>query len=81
MCVRVHACVCVCARMCARTRVDACVSEHYSCVYRCLSVAEARAGERGGNVSVRFVCIYFIFIVYFKCTFLSPCVEGNISFL
>ena len=61
--VRACMCVCVCARMCARTRVDACVSEHYSCVYRCLSVAEARAGERGGNVSVRFLCIYFIFIV------------------
>ena len=38
-------------------------SEHYSCVCGCMSVEEAGAGEWGENVRVRFLRIYFIFIV------------------
>ena len=35
----------------------------YSCVCGCMSVEEAGAGEWGENVRVRFLRIYFIFIV------------------
>ena len=56
VCVCVHACVHVHAWM------HAC-SEHYSCVCGCMSVEEAGAGEWGENVRVRFLGIYFIFIV------------------
>ena len=38
-------------------------SEHYSIVCGCMSVEEAGAGEWGENVRMRFVRIYFIFIV------------------
>ena len=53
-------CVCVCVRAC--TWMHAC-SDHYSCVCGCMSVEEAGAGKWGENVRVRFLCIYFIFIV------------------
>ena len=49
-----RACVCVCMHAC---------SEHYSCVCGCMSVEEAGAGEWGENVRMRFLRIYFIFIV------------------
>ena len=51
-----HACVCV------RPWMHAC-SEHYSSVCGCISVEEAGAGEQGENVRVKFLSIYFIFIV------------------
>ena len=62
MCVRM--CVCVCARtcVCAHMWMKA-YSEHYSCVCGCMSVEEAGAGERGYNVKVRFLRIYFILII------------------
>ena len=70
-CVRARVCVCVCVRagvcvhacVCARAWMHACSSEHYSCVCGCMSVEEAGAGEWGENVRVRFLRIYFIFIV------------------
>ena len=70
VCVCMHACVhacmhaCVCACMCVHARMWMHVcSEHYSCVCGCVSVEEAGAGEWGENVRVRFLRIYFIFIV------------------
>ena len=61
-CVRERVCVCVHACVCARACMHAC-SEHYSCVCGCMSVEEAGAGEWGENVRMRFLRIYFIFIV------------------
>jgi len=53
-------CVCACMSATARVWMHVC-SEHYSCVCGCRSVEEAGAGEWGENV--RFLRIYFIFIV------------------
>ena len=58
--VRVCVRVCVCVR--ARAWMHAC-SEHHSCDCGCMSVEEVGAGEWGEKVRVRFLHIYFIFIV------------------
>ena len=58
----VHVCVCVHTCVCRHAWMHTC-SEHYSWVCGCMSVEEAGAGEWGENVRVRFLGIYFIFIV------------------
>ena len=60
--------------MCMRT-----CSDHYSCVCGCMSLEAAGAGEWGENVRARFSRVYVYF--NFKCTFLSPGVEGKFSCL
>ena len=75
-CVRasVRVCVCVCARARARLRMHAC-SEHGTCVCGCMSVEEARAGEKGENLRERYIHFFLLpfilFYCYFKCTCLS----------
>ena len=85
MCVCV--CVCVNACVCARMWMHVC-SEHDTCVCGCMSVEEARAGERGRQCeseiymrNLKKKLTYLFDICYFKCTFLSPCVKGKFSFL
>ena len=45
-----------------------------------MSVEEAGAGERGENVRVRFLCIYFIFIVILNVPSLAHVSKENVHF-
>ena len=78
-CVCVCAYVCMCAYVCVHAWMHVC-SEHYSTVCRCMSVEEAWEGEWGENVRVRFLRIYFIFIVILNVPSLAHGSKENFHF-
>ena len=55
-------------------------SEHCSCVCGYMSVEEAGAGEWGENVRVRFLRIYFIFMVILNVPSSAHVSKENVHF-
>ena len=86
VCVYVSACARACARVCMHARADERVLLNFTLyVYAgvCLGRKPGRARSRE-NVSVRQRkenTYLFYFFVYFKCSFLSPCIKEDPLFL